>query len=451
MTILNPPAYLQTENDHSAASFRRGLAAIAPIQGPSVPQPAYLQVGPRGAGANISVDVAPGVGCVPDNGTVLGLYAVSNDAVENLPLAIPDTQDRIDVIGIRVLDSADNGPDLDNLGRFEVITGTPSGSPVAPSIPADFQFLPLAEVLVAANSVGITAGDITDLRNINTTANDLIPQLDAATALATTASADAANAVTTANTAQSTADAASAAAATADSTANGAVTVNGTQNTRLDDLEAATITLTQNPNNANNESVTEVEDDVVRLDANVRLEVQTNAATLGENNSAAVVWEMNGTDKPFRYETSSGDIALGFNGVTGFVSARTGTSTASTNMLRASTAGGSYGQIQVTSSSERFKHSIEDLDTDEALRVIRALRVITYRSKEDKPGGVDAGIGTQYGFSAEQTAEVHPGLAAYDAEGLPSGVDERGINAHLLLVVRDLLDRVDALEAQLGA
>jgi hypothetical protein len=50
---------------------------------------------------------------------------------------------------------------------FQVVVGTPAGSPVAPALPANS--IALAEVDVAAGALSITSGDITDLRTLVTT------------------------------------------------------------------------------------------------------------------------------------------------------------------------------------------------------------------------------------------------------------------------------------------
>lgn len=174
MAIQNPPAYMQGRTDHSAASFRQALAALGSAEG-GVNGPGSLAVSERGAGANMSVDIAPGIALVPDNQPATGLYSVANDAITNVAIAASDTLDRIDIVGIRVQDNTDNAPDVIDEAGFEIITGTPGGT--APAIPGTYQFLPLAEITVPANATSILDGDITDVRPFQAAASPSYEQV----------------------------------------------------------------------------------------------------------------------------------------------------------------------------------------------------------------------------------------------------------------------------------
>lgn len=94
-----------------------------------------------------------------------GPYLLSQETtVTNYALDAADTGNpRIDVIYLRLYDHAigdsgggPHGPYIDH------VNGTPSGSPVVPSVPTDA--LPLARILRAANDNTIVAADITDVR-----------------------------------------------------------------------------------------------------------------------------------------------------------------------------------------------------------------------------------------------------------------------------------------------
>lgn len=76
------------------------------------------------------------------------------------------TNPRIDLVIVRNYDQITNGTDAETKGRIEVVTGTPSATPVAPyaSIPAGVGYTTLAEVTVAANATTITSGNIADKR-----------------------------------------------------------------------------------------------------------------------------------------------------------------------------------------------------------------------------------------------------------------------------------------------
>lgn len=122
-----------------------------------------LKVSQRGAGANLSVDVAAGVAWVSgdDNTATQPLYRVYNDATVNLAISTAHgTNPRIDIVVAEVRDSAFSGVNQD--WRLRVIDGTPAGSPVAPSTPNNC--LKLAEVSVPALDTTISDSQITDKR-----------------------------------------------------------------------------------------------------------------------------------------------------------------------------------------------------------------------------------------------------------------------------------------------
>lgn len=116
----------------------------------------------RGAGANMSVDVAAGGALVGGTESATqGEYFVFNDATVNVVISASDPSNpRIDVVGIQVRDKEYSGSNDD--ARLVVITGTPAGSPSVPALPADF--LSLAHVAVAAGATSIVNANITDKR-----------------------------------------------------------------------------------------------------------------------------------------------------------------------------------------------------------------------------------------------------------------------------------------------
>ncbi len=172
------PLYLQaltgdTAISYTAQDFRRAVAALTPNEG-TVDQN-DLTVGPRAAGANMSVDVAAGRALVP--GTSIanqGTYVVQSTAVENVPIATADaTNPRIDLIVARVFDrQADGGT---RYGWQPVaVAGTPASSPVPPPTPNSS--LVLAHVRVPAGATSIVASNISDRRILSGTGD--VPKWD---------------------------------------------------------------------------------------------------------------------------------------------------------------------------------------------------------------------------------------------------------------------------------
>lgn len=121
-----------------------------------------LKVTQRGAGANMSVDVAPGTSLIPgQTSTVQGMYTCTSDAITNLAIATaPGANSRIDLIYMTVADAGYSG--VTNAASFGVVTGAVSGSPVVPPLPANA--IPLARVAVGTSVTSIVTANITDVR-----------------------------------------------------------------------------------------------------------------------------------------------------------------------------------------------------------------------------------------------------------------------------------------------
>lgn len=124
-----------------------------------------LRVAQRASGANMSVDVAVGIGWVRgDLATRQGVYHVVNDATANVTVSSADSTDpRIDQIVLRIYDDS-----YDGSGNFiptlEVLVGTPTATADldnrlgAADLPDTA--LRLADVLVSAGATSITDSDI---------------------------------------------------------------------------------------------------------------------------------------------------------------------------------------------------------------------------------------------------------------------------------------------------
>ncbi len=113
------------------------------------------------------------------------------NATQVLAVAASDpTNNRIDLVILRVYDDTFDSS-TDDFSDLELVTGTPSGSPVAPALPSTA--LLLAEILVVAADTQIVNGDITDKREEYTLVQNLFAgwQLElSATQLYNTGAAD---------------------------------------------------------------------------------------------------------------------------------------------------------------------------------------------------------------------------------------------------------------------
>lgn len=160
MTERTPPAWLQS-GSYPAEDDRR---LIATLFGDSegIFASTDLAVTQRGAGANMSVDIAGGR-CVikGDQATYEGSYFMENRGVTNLVVSASDpTNPRIDRVIAEVLNAEYSG--ASNLWRLRVMTGTPAASPVAPTLPNNA--ISLATIAVAAGSTSVVNANITDTR-----------------------------------------------------------------------------------------------------------------------------------------------------------------------------------------------------------------------------------------------------------------------------------------------
>lgn len=120
-----------------------------------------LEVTPNSP-AGMSVQVAAGwaaiVGTTQAN---MGVYTTYNDAAQVLTVTTADpTNPRIDRVVVTVQDAYYTGAFNDVI--FQVIAGTPAGSPTAPATPANS--ISLATIAVGAAVTQINSGDITDTR-----------------------------------------------------------------------------------------------------------------------------------------------------------------------------------------------------------------------------------------------------------------------------------------------
>jgi hypothetical protein len=164
MSEINPPLVLQ--NAGHASNLVRQL--WGDTYTPGVMGSDHLEVTEQST-PDLGVTVAAGrVVIAGTESASQGVYYASNDDDVDVALATADaTNDRIDLIVARVLDSFYSGGDDE--WELQAVTGTAAASPSAPAAPANS--LVLAEVLVPSDPGGnpaITDGDITDMRTLAT-------------------------------------------------------------------------------------------------------------------------------------------------------------------------------------------------------------------------------------------------------------------------------------------
>jgi hypothetical protein len=158
MTLQTPPSWLQA-GSYPAQYDRltaQALWATTGIIGSS--SLAVTANSPAGMSVRVASGWAAIVGTTTSN---MGVYTIFNDAQDTLTITTADpTNPRIDLVCATVRDAFYSGANNDVI--FQVIAGTPAGSPVAPALPANS--ISLATVAVGAAVTQINTGNITDTR-----------------------------------------------------------------------------------------------------------------------------------------------------------------------------------------------------------------------------------------------------------------------------------------------
>ena len=164
MALRTPPSWLQN-GSHPAENDRLTMQAIFATTG--IIGSSSLSVVPNspvGMSVRVNAGWAAIVGTTQSN---MGVYTVYNDAITTLTVTTADPSNpRIDRVVATVQDSFYTGAFNDVI--FQVVAGTPAGSPVAPATPANS--ISLATIAVGAAVTQINSGDITDTR-VETTTN----------------------------------------------------------------------------------------------------------------------------------------------------------------------------------------------------------------------------------------------------------------------------------------
>jgi hypothetical protein len=163
MALVSPPSWLQA-GSYPAESDRQVQQAIYATTGIiGTSSLAITANSPAGMSVLAATGWAAVVGTTQAN---MGTYVFYNDATTTLTVTTADpTNPRIDRVVATVRDAYYTGAFNDVI--FQVIAGTPAGSPVAPAIPANS--ISLATIAVGAAVTQINTGNITDTRTNVTT------------------------------------------------------------------------------------------------------------------------------------------------------------------------------------------------------------------------------------------------------------------------------------------
>jgi len=171
MTLRTPPSWLQN-GSHPAENDRlttQALYASTGIIGTS--SLAVTANSPAGMSVIVASGWAAIVGTTQSN---MGTYVAYNDAPNTLTVTTANpTNPRIDIVVVTIQDAYYTGAFNDVI--FQVIAGTPAGSPSVPATPANS--IKLADIAVGAGVTSITTANITDQR-VDVTTNLPAPQLN---------------------------------------------------------------------------------------------------------------------------------------------------------------------------------------------------------------------------------------------------------------------------------
>ena len=96
-------------------------------------------------------------------------------------------------------------------------------------------------------------------------------------------------------------------------------------------------------------------------------------------------------------------------------------------------------------SSRRYKHDIETL-TISGLSTISKMRAVSYSPNDDDVA--DYGD-TQYGFIAEELADIDPRLVKYGLDGLPRTLDDRALMSVMLKAIQEQQVQIEELQKEI--
>jgi hypothetical protein len=162
-----------------AEDLRAGL--VKSLTGTTgIAQPTAMAVTAQGT-PNMTVAVAAGGALIPGTQSAnQGVYGVWNDASVNVTIGANGSGNpRIDLVVVMMNDigggyAAPPTPagTTSNAPQFQVVQGTPAGSPTPPATPVNA--VPLAQIAVANGASSITNGNITDVRPIASASGGIV-------------------------------------------------------------------------------------------------------------------------------------------------------------------------------------------------------------------------------------------------------------------------------------
>lgn len=163
---LNTPIWMQATGgdpqiQYSAQQMRASLRGLVRTDGVLDLVSGALKVTQRGAGANFSVDIAPGIGTVVgDDVTDQGIYLAQSTAAVNLVTpGAPGSGTRVHRVVAQIRDKMHNGAWTTYDWTPVLLPDTGSGTPALPN-----SAIPLARVSVTVGQTSVTNANITDDR-----------------------------------------------------------------------------------------------------------------------------------------------------------------------------------------------------------------------------------------------------------------------------------------------
>lgn len=144
--MLQPPSYCESDECYTPQQDRLLWRSVICQEGPKALADLVVT-----AGTGMNVDISPGAAFIQgDSVADEGMYWVQSTATETRAIAPADLADpRIDIVVARVTS--------DCTWAIQVITGTPSPTPVAPSVPPSAVWLGQVAVPAAATSVTVSS------------------------------------------------------------------------------------------------------------------------------------------------------------------------------------------------------------------------------------------------------------------------------------------------------
>ncbi len=104
----------------------------------------------------------------------------------------------------------------------------------------------------------------------------------------------------------------------------------------------------------------------------------------------------------------------------------------------------SCGCLKKQTSSARYKENVRPWHPTDAQRLLNATP-ITFDYRPDRDGRAARNV---LGLSAEDLYRLAPGTVNVDAAGQPDSIDQSGLNAYLLQIVKELRAEIDALRIE---